>query len=98
MAQPPPATPLAPTERPPRPAESDRYVWVPGHYRPVEGRWTWVDGSWHLPPTEISVWIESSYDPANKLWFTGYWQPDAPSHSPATSPKDAGTKNPSYKG
>src|SRR5689334_18414845 len=83
MATPPPALPVIAPQRPERPAANDRYVWVPGHYRPQDDTWTWVNGGWHLPPTDISVWIEPVYDAANKLWFKGYWQPDVPAHSPA---------------
>jgi hypothetical protein len=54
------------------------FVWVPGHYMPVSGAWRWVRGEWAAPATPVSVWIPSRYDPAERKWTPGYWQPDRP--------------------
>jgi hypothetical protein len=54
------------------------YVWVPGHYMPVEHQWRWVRGEWAVPALPISVWIPARYDPKEKQWTPGYWQPDRP--------------------
>jgi hypothetical protein len=66
-------------------------VWVPGNYIPVKGEWRWVRGEWAVPAQPISVWIPSRYDPKEKKWSPGYWQPDATPAVPAT-PADAPAK------
>ena len=72
METPPPAARKETRPKSPEPG----LVWVPGHWRPVQGEWTWVNGEWGFPPTPVSVWIEPKYDPVTKQWSAGYWQPD----------------------
>lgn len=81
--------PPAPAELKPA-APAPGYVWVPGHYMPVEGKWRWVRGEWAVPATPSSVWIPARYDPQEKKWSPGYWQPDRPTSTEPDSPtKDA---------
>jgi hypothetical protein len=68
MATPPP--PLLSETKPPTPSGS--WVWVPGHWAPVNGEWQWRAGEWGAPATPISVWIESKYDEKTKIWTAGY--------------------------
>lgn len=74
METPPPPPRLE--TKPPAPAAG--YVWIPGHWTPVNGQWRWTPGEWGEPPTAASVWIESKYDSKTKQWTAGYWQPDRP--------------------
>lgn len=66
--------PPHPEKQPASPAAG--LVWVPGHWRPVNGEWQWTPGEWRIPATPISVWIEAEYDSATSHWRPGYWQPD----------------------
>ena len=85
MATPPPA--LRPETKPAAPAGN--YVWVPGHYVPLNDEWRWVAGEWGVPATPSSVWIEAQYDPKTKSWSPGYWHPDRPDPAEPTSPTKA---------
>jgi hypothetical protein len=72
MDDPPPA-PRAETKPP---APPGNYVWVPGHYVPINHEWRWVAGEWGVPVTPSSVWIDATYDAKTRTWSPGYWQPD----------------------
>lgn len=86
MDTPPPPAPA--DVKPPRPDAS--YVWVPGHWSPVQGEWKWQAGEWAVPATPASVWIDPKYDPKTKQWSAGYWQPDRPqSYDAEVAPTDA---------
>jgi hypothetical protein len=91
----PPPPPRAET-KPPAPGKD--YVWVPGHYMPIEGKWRWVNGEWSVPATPTSVWIQAVYDAETKNWNPGYWQPDRPPANepppPAKGEGAAGTAKP----
>jgi hypothetical protein len=86
MENPPP--PPRAEKKPPIPAPG--MVWVPGHWMPVKGEWQWTPGSWGIPATPISVWIDAKYDPKTKLWSPGYWQPDrvAPEQPETAAPNE----------
>lgn len=65
-------------ERIPPPPGAD-YIWVPGHYVPIERVWTWTAGKWTVPPDSKAIWIEGRYDVQTQRWTAGYWQPGDPS-------------------
>lgn len=90
-------TPPPPPRPETKPAPPDPgYVWVPGHYMPVKGKWRWVRGEWAVPATPSSVWIAASYDAKERKWSPGYWQPDKPSAPESETPsKDPATPLPS---
>ncbi len=82
---------------PPPPARTEaktpppvgNFVWVPGHWAPKDGEWQWVAGTWGIPATPASVWIDAKYDAKTKRWSPGYWQPDRPyAPEPDSPPKD----------
>ena len=68
--------PPAPREETKPPAPAQGLVWVPGHWAPAKGEWQWTAGTWSIPATPISVWIEARYDSETREWTPGYWQPD----------------------
>jgi hypothetical protein len=86
------ATPPPPSRAETKPAApAGNFVWVPGHYVPLNNEWRWVAGEWGVPATPASVWIEASYDPKTKSWSPGYWQPDRPeTYDPGSPGKAAG--------
>ncbi len=92
IAAPPPAPP---TETKPA-APGPNLVWVPGHYMPTRGKWSWVAGAWSVPATPSSVWIPARYDAPEKRWTPGYWQPDRPASSD-TDPANPSSDNPTYR-
>jgi hypothetical protein len=73
----PTAPPIAKNEQM-SPSPGEHYVWVPGHYSPVQRVWTWIPGKWSLPPDPRAVWIPGRYDVQTKRWTPGYWQPGDP--------------------
>jgi hypothetical protein len=88
MTVPPP--PRREETKPAQPAAN--YVWKPGHWAPVNGEWQWTPGEWALPPTRISVWIESKYDPQDQRWTPGYWQPDTIAPTESETPSSDSTR------
>lgn len=78
--QPPPAVvdrPLTPaTNDRPDEAPSPQHVWVPGHWRWMEGSYVWVAGDWHLPPVPGAAWIAPQWQPQGSGYVLrdGYWQ------------------------
>ena len=69
-------------------------VWVPGHWAPVKGEWQWTPGQWQIPPTPVSVWIDSKYDAKTKQWSAGYWQPDRPESYESETAQQSPTPSP----
>jgi hypothetical protein len=72
------------------------YVWVPGHYMPVDHQWRWVRGEWAVPALPISVWIPARYDPKERKWEPGYWQPDRPTTGETEPAKSDSAVPPRY--
>jgi hypothetical protein len=68
-----------------RPSQS--HVWIAGHWRWQEGRYTWVAGRWELPPRANVVWVETRWErrPNGVVLAGGYWQ-EAPAQVVVAAP------------
>lgn len=51
----PPPPPVSEESRPPAP--SPTAVWVAGHYQWTGQSWSWLAGSWTIPPLEGAIWV-----------------------------------------
>lgn len=67
IGTPPPARVVRVMPRAPGPG----YVWVPGYWYPVRGRYVWREGYWTVPPYGGAVWVQPRYERGQ--YFEGYW-------------------------
>jgi hypothetical protein len=53
---------------------ADDDVWIPGYWHWAGADWTWVDGTWRLPPLGMS-YVEPYYERvgARVVYVGGYW-------------------------
>jgi hypothetical protein len=65
---------------------SAQHVWVPGHWRWLDGNYSWVSAHWELPPVPGAVWVEPRWEAkANGyVLVEGFWQDAQP--APAAAP------------
>ena len=66
---------------------SPQHMWIAGHWRWQDGRYTWVAGRWDLPPRTNLVWVEPRWERRGNgvVLAGGYWQEAlAPVAMPAT--------------
>jgi hypothetical protein len=69
---PPPPVSVAVVGRPP----SSKYIWVPGYYKGVNGRYVWAPGKWMLPPRAGMVWVPPTWRPrpGGYVFVPGHWR------------------------
>ncbi len=84
-----PTAPPAPPSEQTLPQPGANYVWVPGHYVPVERKWTWTAGKWMIPPDPKAIWIQGRYVVETQRWSSGYWQPGDPTPETTSPPVSA---------
>lgn len=65
----PPPMPNYAYQRPPMPGPG--YFWVDGYWNFLGGRYSWVGGSWMLPPYSGGYWTAPRY--VGGRFFRGYW-------------------------
>jgi len=52
------------------------YVWVPGYYDWAGDNYTWIQGSWILPPRPHASWVAPRYEHRRGGWYyrRGHWR------------------------
>ncbi|HEX4772381.1 MAG TPA: YXWGXW repeat-containing protein [Bryobacteraceae bacterium] len=52
------------------------YVWRPGYYRGLNGRYVWVAGAWVRPPRYGMVWVPPLWrkGPNGFIFVAGRWR------------------------
>jgi hypothetical protein len=57
-------------------APSSLYIWVPGYYKGVGGRYVWVAGRWMKPPHPGMVWVPPVWrqGPNGYIFVAGRWR------------------------
>lgn len=70
---------------------SYQHVWISGHYRWADSRYTWVAGRWEVPPRSNLSWVEPRWDRKGNGYVLagGYWQEASyatPSYAQAPAP------------
>jgi hypothetical protein len=55
---------------------SSQHVWISGHWRWQDGRYSWVAGKWDVPPRPNLAWVEPRWDRKGNGYVLGggYWQ------------------------
>jgi len=57
-------------------APSSMFIWVPGYYKGVGGRYVWVAGKWMKPPRPGMVWVPPIWrqGPNGYVFVAGRWK------------------------
>jgi hypothetical protein len=52
------------------------YVWIPGYYQGIGGRYVWVSGKWIRPPRAGVVWVPPMWrrGPNGYVFVAGRWR------------------------
>jgi hypothetical protein len=52
------------------------FVWVPGYWAPVEGRYVWFSGRWMQPPDGDARWHAARWEQGDHgyRYRQGYWE------------------------
>src|SRR3954470_15082566 len=80
----PPVAPAVPiVDKPLTPAANDtpgdqptpQHVWVPGHWRWLEGAYVWEAGRWDIPPAPNMTWMAPQWQPQGNGYILkeGFW-------------------------
>ncbi len=97
-----PLAPAAPiVEKPFNPASNDlpgdqptpQHVWIPGHWRWLEGAYVWEAGRWEVPPTPTVAWNPPQWRPQGSGYILseGFWDevpPAPPANQEALAPTE----------
>jgi len=79
--------PLAPVvSETPGEAPSPQHVWVPAHWRWLEGAYVWEAGRWEIPPAAGVVWHAPEWkkEANGFVLIEGFWD-EAPAAAPAAA-------------
>lgn len=52
------------------------HIWVAGHHRWAGDRYTWVAGSWIVPPRPRAAWVPGHWKHTRSgyYWVDGHWR------------------------
>jgi hypothetical protein len=74
VTQAPPVAPQMVVAQPARPTSD--HVWVEGHWTIRDGRYSWIDARWEMPPRSDARWVAPRWERSSNgsyIFYEGYW-------------------------